>query len=333
MIFVTGGTGLVGSHLLMRLLEEGEEIKAIYRNKKSLEIFDKMEKWYQKPKGFFDKINWVEGSFKKEFELNQLMVGIETVFHCAALVSFQPRDKYALEEVNIFGTKHLVDISIANGVKEFYHVSSTAAIGKPKDKTQLISENILWKKTRNTSNYSISKHFAELEVWRGFEEGLNGAIVNPAIIIGPGNWGKSSTSLFETVNKGLNFYTTGANGFVDVRDVAEGLMIAYKRKLQNERVLLIAENLTYKEAFSKIAKSINKDAPATNANKFLSGIAWRVLWLWSLISGKDVPVTQETAHSANSNNLYNNKKSKDILGLKYHTIDEAIKHTGKCFQA
>jgi len=171
MIFVTGGTGLVGTHLIMLLLEQNLKIKAIYRSEDSLSIFKKMETWYQKPTGFFDAVEWVKCEFQNEYELNIILKDVETVFHCAAMVSFQPKDKNALEEVNIFGTQHLIDLALANGVRGFYHVSSTAAIGKPKDKSQLITEDILWKKTKNISNYSISKHFAELEVWRGFEEG------------------------------------------------------------------------------------------------------------------------------------------------------------------
>lgn len=331
MIFVTGGTGLVGTHLIMRLLEQNLKIKAIYRSEDSLSIFKKMETWYQKPKGFFDAVEWVKCEFLNEYELNIILKDVETVFHCAAMVSFQPKDKYALEEVNIFGTQHLIDLALANGVKGFYHVSSTAAIGKPKDKSQLITEDILWKKTKNTSNYSISKHFAELEVWRGFEEGLPGAIINPSIVLGPGNWGKSSTSLFKTVNDGLKFYTDGMNGFVDVRDVADSLVLAYQKKINHQRILVVGENKSYKEVFNLMATALKKNPPTIKASKILSSIGWRLLWIWSLITQKDVAVTQETAHSANSKNLYSNKKSKSLLGIEYRSIEDAVKHTASCF--
>jgi dihydroflavonol-4-reductase len=332
MIFVTGGTGLVGSHLLMKLLEEGYQPRAIYRNAESLSLFKKMERWYAKPSGFFDKIDWVEANITQEADLKEAMTGAETIFHCAALVSFQFGDQKKLELSNIFGTKTMVDLAIAVGAKNFFHISSTAAIGKPKDKSKLINEEIQWKKTKNASNYAISKYFAELEVWRGFEEGLQGAILNPSIVIGPGNWGKSSTSLIQSINNGLKFYTDGANGFVDARDVAKGIFLAFQKGINRERILLISENKSYYEIFSLMANALGKKPPTIKVGKFLSSIGWRILWLWRIISGKEVSVTKETAHSANSRNLYSNEKSKALLEMDYYSIEEAIKNTSKCFQ-
>lgn len=331
MIFVTGGTGLVGAHLLMALLEDGEKPTAIFRSKQSLEVFSQMEKWYQKPEGFFNQVNWVQCDLNNEYELNKLLQGITTIFHCAALVSFQAKHKYMLEEVNIFGTKHLVDLALANGVKEFYHVSSTAAIGKPKNKQQLITENEQWKKTTNTSNYSITKHFAELEVWRGYEEGMQGAIINPSVIIGPGLWGKSSTNLVETAAKGLMFYTKGINGFVDVRDVANALILCYKKKVKSTRILIVSENLSFKTLFDLFADALNQPKPKYFANKFLSSVAWRVSWLLSMITQKPATITKETARSAHSINKYSNQRSLELLGLQYKTIKQAVEHTVKCY--
>ena len=332
MIFVTGGTGIVGSHLLMKLLEKGYTPTAIYRSEDSLDIFKKMEQWYQKPKGFFDTINWVKCELHQEAHLKEAMQGAETIFHCAALVSFQAGDQQKLEKANIVGTKTMVDLAITVGVKHFYHVSSTSSIGKNKNKSELINESNQWKKSNRESNYAISKYFAELEVWRGYEEGLNGAIVNPSIVIGPGNWGKSSTSLFMAIDKGLKFYTKGANGFVDVRDVANGIYLAFEKKVNRERILLVGENKTYKDVFSEIASSLGKKPPTIKVGKLASAIAWRLLWVWRLISRKDVAVTKETAHSSNATNFYSNEKSLRLLDIKYHAVSDAIKHTANCFK-
>lgn len=305
---------------------------AIYRSKKSLAVFDKMVTWYNKPSTFFEPVEWKKATLQNVAQLTELMKGIDVVFHAAALVSFSRKDKYRLEEVNYLGTKQMVDLAIQCGVKEFYHVSSTAAIGEAKQKGEPATEKATWKKTGDQSNYALTKHLAELEVWRGMEEGLKVAIVNPGIIIGPGNWGKSSTSLFATVENGLRFYTKGVNGFVDVRDVAKALLTLYQKKVFGERYLLIGENTTYREVFNQIAETLNKPKPSFHANKLLAGIAWRVGLVWELITGRSFPITKETVVSGRAIKPYDASKIKEELNFEFTPIKEAIAHTAKCFR-
>ena len=327
MIFVTGGTGLLGSHLLLELTKTNDEITAIYNSEKKIQTVKKLFQYYA-PQDFqarFDKIAWKKCNILDIPNLEELIEGHKEVYHCAAIVSFKKKDFNNLIKVNREGTANMVNLSLAFGVKKFCFVSSTAAIGE-KDimPDGYIDETTKWETTPDTSGYSISKYSAEKEVWRGIEEGLNAVIVNPSVVFGAGNWDESSLVIFKTVEKGLKFYPPGKNAFVDARDVAKIMTTLMHKNAFNERYLLIGENLAFKTVFDLIAKSLNKKGPKYPVNKIFMEFAWRVSVFFAVLTFRSPVITKATARSAFNKKQYSNKKIKEKLNHQFYTIEESI---------
>ncbi|MDO9615746.1 MAG: NAD-dependent epimerase/dehydratase family protein, partial [Bacteroidota bacterium] len=195
MILVTGGTGLVGAHLLYELTNSGLRVKALRRQQSNTDWVKKIFSYYtDQVETLFSQIEWVEGDILDYFSLEEALKGITSIYHCAAIVSFHGDDNDMMLNNNVKGTGNLIDAAIHNGVSKFCHVSSIAALGKTQDGSQ-ITEDTYWTPSKRKTGYSLSKFFSEMEVWRGIEEGLEAVIVNPSIIIGPGNWDIGSPKL------------------------------------------------------------------------------------------------------------------------------------------
>jgi len=328
MIFVTGGTGLVGSHLLVELALKGQRVRAIMRDKNRLEMVKKLFIYYHPANGheLFKTIEWVEGDINDIFSLKEALKGIKTVYHCAAMVSFLPADRQQMVKVNVNGTANLVNVSLVQGVEKFCHCSSVAAIGQPEEGKPTV-ESLVWKTSSKNSWYSISKYGAEREVWRGSEEGLPVVIVNPSIIIGPGDTSRSSAQLYQSVKSGLKFYTKGVTGFVDARDVASAMVQLTHSDKINERYILSGENLQYKQVFEYFAESAGVKPPKYYAGPILSELAWRLEKLRSLLTGKKPLITRETARNANSVRLFSNDKIRKAIGFSFRPVKEAALNT------
>lgn len=325
MILVTGGTGLVGAHLLRALVEQGAKIRATYRTDSSLNATRKVFGYTRKdPEADMATIEWVKADLFDPVDLAEVMEGVETVFHCAAVVSFQPGDKRAMLEGNPKMTRLLVNAALEEGVSEFIHVSSVAALGAPA-KGGVTNENSDWKDSPNNSTYSESKYAAELEVWRGMEEGLNVGVVNPTIILGPGNWKSGSSKFFHTFHKGFRFYTEGQTGFVDVEDVVTALLKVKEQKAYGRRFLLVGENVKYKQLFDWITEEYGVKSPDILPPNWLMETLWRVEWLRSKLTGSEPLVTKETTHSARRTAAYSNQRAVEELGMTFTPIRETVK--------
>jgi nucleoside-diphosphate-sugar epimerase len=239
-------------------------------------------------------------------------------------VSFNPKDQQALLDVNVEGTANVVNACLGQNVKHLVYVSSTAAVGKG-DGTKPVVESNDWDE-EGISNYALSKHYAENEVWRGNAEGLDVIIVNPCVIIGPGDWNKSSATIFKTLHKGLKFYTPAANAFVDVRDVVRAMLTLEEKQVWNERFLLIGENLPYKTLFEKVAQALNVKAPSTLVKGIWVQLFWRLEWVRSVLTGAAPVVTKESAQSAVSHVTFSAQKIEDAIGFTFTPIDKAAQH-------
>lgn len=326
MILVTGGTGLVGSHLLVELIRQGKKVRALKRAGSDTSNVDKIFTHYNVAAP--DKSIWVEGDVTDYFSLLDAMEGVEQVYHCAAVVSFSSADESNLTKVNGEGTANVVNAAMEKGVKKVCHVSSTAALGRA-DNDKIISEETVWKISNKNSAYAVSKYCAEREVWRASEEGLDVVIVNPCIIIGPGDLTKSSGKMIQRVRKGLKFYPGGANSFIDVRDVAKLMIALTESEIKNERFILAAENLDYKKVFDLIATALNKPAPSVRATALMSALAWRAAWFAGLFSNSNPFITRETAMTGQQRNVYSNKKVKEKLNWNFIPVKEAIENACK----
>ena len=324
-ILVTGGTGLLGSHLLVQLASNDNAARAIFRHENGVSEVKKLFKFY----GLEDKwnlIDWIEADIDDTDSIIDHMIGINQIYHCAALVSFNPADAEKLFRANIVGTRNMVNLALEYEVDKLVYVSSTAAIGRS-GLNDIVSEETRWVASTENTFYAKSKYMAEQEVWRGAEEGLNVAIVNPCIIIGPGSLVRSTGTMFSQVLKGLKFYTNGANAFVDVRDVVYIMIKLMDSDIRGQRYLTIAENLTFKEVFTMIAEKMKKVPPYKYASKLLIGIAWRLEKIRSFVTGTEPQITSETARASHRITRYSNNKIKDAINIEFRPVESAIMNT------
>lgn len=323
MILVTGGTGLVGSHLLIKLTEQNQPVRALYRSESSKESTRGIFDFYQSSN--FNKIEWEEGDLLDYSSLKEALTDVTKVYHCAAMVSFKPSDRDAMFVANVDGTANLVNASIDSNIDRFCYVSSIATLGKSLS-GELIDETSFWQNDDNHSVYSQSKFQAEMEVWRGTKEGLNVVIVNPSVILGPCIDKRSSGQLLSTLSKNMMFYTGGGTGFVDVRNVVDAMIAVCESDIVNERYIVNSENLKYAELMTLSAKVFNVKAPSVKAGRFLTGIAWRLERLKYMLWGKAPKMTKETARSSQNQSLYSSKKLMEAFGIQYYSIEDALKN-------
>ena len=331
MILVTGGTGLVGSHLLYQICQSETKVRAIKRAQSNISIVRKIFSYYtEKADLLFEKIEWVNADLLNISELELAFQGVTKVYHCAAWISFNLKHKDKMMHTNIEGTTNIVNLCLAYRVNKLCHVSSVASLGCPKDSSST-NENTSWLNSPENSYYALTKYHAEMEVWRGIEEGLNAVIVCPAIILGPGKWEKGSSMLFRQVWKGLSFYTSGTNGFVDVRDVVNVMIQLMKGKIKSERFILCSESISFKKTIDYIAEALGKKKPHIKVGTFLSAFSWRIAKIISIISGKPPLITKEIILAANSISIYENKKIKTTLNYQFKSVEQSCKDFSTIF--
>ena len=333
LVLVTGATGMLGARLVFDLIEKGFRVRAIYRNKKRIDQFKENIAYYtDKVEEYNSKVEWFEANVLEYSSLFSALKGIDMVYHCAAMVSFLPADKSLMYETNINGTANLVNACLENRIIKICHVSSIAALGKTEN-GELINEETAWIPEKNLSGYSISKFHSEMEIWRGINEGLEAVIVNPSVILGPGEWHTGSPAFFNNVNKGMKFFTMGITGFVDVRDVSAAMLLLCNdenwEKSKSNRFLLNATNITYKELFTSIAHALKVKAPTLNANKILLEIAWRAAWLAGKLTRQKPLITKYSVASASKISEFDGSKISKLFGFKYRPIDITIDEIGQ----
>lgn len=333
MILVTGGTGLVGSHLLYKLVSENKQVRAIYRRSNTLDRVRHVFSYYnENHKTLYDQIEWVKADINDVPALELAFKNIEFVYHCAAFVSFEPNKYYQLRKVNIEGTANIVNLCILNQVKKLCYVSSIAAIGHESHPDQFITEESEWNPEADNSVYAITKYGAEMEVWRGTQEGVPAVILNPGIILGPGYWkGGSSGSLFRIIDKGMKYHSSGTTGYVDVWDVCDIMFELMQSDIKNERYILISENLSFNEFQIKVAKSLNVKPSTKEASPLLLEIGWRLDWLISKVLGKRRKLSKQMAKSIRTKTVYDNSKIKNALQVTFKSIDNTINKVSKYY--
>lgn len=331
MILVTGSTGLVGAHLLYKLTSNNEKVRAIYRNEYKLDhvkhVFSNYTDDY---KSIFDSIDWVKADILDTPSLSEAFKGIDYVYHCAAFVSFEP-DKYQLlRRTNIEGTANIVNFCISNSIQKLCYVSSIATLGHELN-NKSINEDSIWNPEEDHSVYAITKYGAEMEVWRGTQEGVDAVIVNPGVILGAGIWHYGSGNLFKKAHKGLKYYTAGTIGLVDIEDVISIMIMLLKSDIINERYVLVAENWTYKLFLQTLAKSVNSKEPKKMASKKILNFAWRLDWLKRKITGKRRQLTKHLVRSLSSETHYNSDKIKKALNYTFKDVNKSITKIGNLY--
>lgn len=326
MILVTGGTGLVGAHLLLHLAENENNIRAIYRTAHSIAKTKTLFALYQK-EALFSKIEWIEADIIEVPSLENAFKGVEYVYHCAGLISYDPNDEQQLRKMNIEGTANIVNFCLEYHIKKLCHVSSIAALGDKAPHQEEITEETEWNPEVLHSDYAISKYGAEMEVWRGQQEGLNVVIVNPGIILGPGFWEQGSGLFFSKIKNGALFYTKGISAFVGVTDVVKIMFALMQSSIVGERFALLSENLTFEEVLFSIADQLHVKKPTTEAKPWQLAIAWRLDWLLSTLFRTKRKLSKFGAEALYSGNLISNHKITSALHFEFQKIDEVVKDT------
>ncbi|MFO8235726.1 MAG: SDR family oxidoreductase [Bacteroidales bacterium] len=325
MIFVTGGTGFIGAHFLFHLLEEGKEVIALRRSGSNLDYVKKVFSWYTTDyDSYLNKINWVEGNIDNLYPLYNDLNNVDLIIHLAAMVSFDPSDKYKMLEANIQGTANMVDLALEKGIPHFIYVSSVAALD-PEKQGGYITEEAFGNNPIRNSAYGESKFKSELEVWRGIEEGLNALIVSPSVVLGPGLPMDGFGRILSRVKKGLKYYPSGITGFVDVRDVCMATWDLYKRARFNERFILSEGNYSYKEILTFISKEYGVKPPYKPLNKKLTGTAWRLDGLRRKLSGGKALITKEMHASAHNKVYFTTDKIRKVLNYEFVSIPQSVK--------
>lgn len=320
MVLVTGASGFLGQHLLRRLVAENVSIKALYHNNPPSEELRQLP-----------NVSWRQCDLLDIFQVEAVFENVTEVYHCAAKVSFEAADKYLIQKVNADSTANIVNAALEANIRKLVFVSSIATLGRGNlDKP--LTENDFWEESKNNTAYARSKYLSEMEVWRAMAEGLNAVIVNPAIILGVGKWDEGSAKLIKVADNEFPFYTEGINGWVDVKDVVESMVLLMKSDISEERFILCEGNHSYKEIFTLMANSLSKKPPHIKAPKWATGLLWRWNVLSKLFTGKSATVTKETTRTAQIKCYYNNEKLlRAVPGFSYTSIDKTIAEMGKAY--
>ena len=313
MIAVTGANGLVGSFIVRKLIEEGLPIAAVIRKNSNIGLLDAVR----------EKIVWREADVLDVPALTEALAGVEVVIHAAAVVSFNPRKAKRILEVNVGGTKNVVNTCLALTVRKLIHISSVAALGRRKG-LEKIDEESKWVSSPLNSDYAQSKYLAELEVYRGMEEGLNTTIVSPSAVLAPAEWDNSTAQLFQYAWKERPFYTDGALNFIDVRDVAEMIFRIYSLDFAGQKFIASAGVISLRHFFEETAKRFHKRPPFIKLSSSWTGLVARLEDIRSLLSGREPLITIQSARLARETFYYDQQKAKDLLQMHFRPLEETL---------
>jgi dihydroflavonol-4-reductase len=320
MILVTGASGFLGQHLVQSLAAKGSPVRALYNNTPPPAQLQNLE-----------GVSWLRADLLDVYDVETAMQGITHVYHCAAIISFQPAEQEKMLHFNPESTANIVNQALEQGITKMVYISSIAALGKGTIDKPEITEEEQWGESNYSSAYGVSKYLAETEVWRGIGEGLNAVIINPGIMLGEGNFKEGSTELISIAYKEFPFYTKGVTAWVDVQDVVNAACELMASANEAERYILSCGNFPYREIFNMMAASLGKKPPRFYANTFLSGLVWRFGKLQSVL-GKKPAITRETARSANTQSYYSNHKLLAALPhFSYTPMPETIERVAKTF--
>ncbi|MEP2936210.1 MAG: NAD-dependent epimerase/dehydratase family protein [Gilvibacter sp.] len=330
MILVTGGTGLVGSHLLYALAKEGHRLRATHRKESSLTAVKQVFDYYPDGGDLFKQIEWYEANILDISKLKEAFDGVTIVYHCAAYISFDPKKYHLLRKTNITGTANVVNLALQHNIDKLCYVSTIAILG-PSKIGGIINEDCDWDPEEKNSVYGISKYGAEMEVWRGSQEGLNTVIVNPGVILGEGHWDSASGSVITSAYKGIPFITKGSMGVVDVKDVVRAMIQLTKSAELNKRFVLVGHNGTYSDLFGLISTALGKKPPKRFIGKFWLLSLSKIEWFFSSLFRTKRTFVSAFVESLFKNDTYDSSLLKNTLDFKFTPVQQTIKRVCDCY--
>ncbi len=322
MILVTGGSGFLGAHLIRKLIRANAgSVRAIRRKKSSI------------PKDLKSQVEWIKADLLDTSSLLEAVRDVQEVYHCAALISFDPKQRDHMYQVNVEGTANMVNVALQAGVEKLLHVSSIAALGRFAKDGAEVDEQCAFDAEKSTSHYALCKYESEMQVWRAVAEGLAAVIVNPSIIIGPAdNWKLGSARLITQAWEGLPFHPSGGSGFVDVRDCAEAMIQLMRVPAAiGERFILNGANASYQEFFAHVLAMLGKKPTRGALPRPLGEIAWRAEKLRSTMTGKSPILTRETFRQTQQFFKYSNQKVSELLNYEFLSLEQSLSDSCEAF--
>jgi nucleoside-diphosphate-sugar epimerase len=316
LVGVTGASGVVGSTLVRELHQHNIKTRSIIRSAKTPGLLSSMK----------DITEIVEADVLDMAGLIASIEGVDAIVHAAGFVSFNPRRKNRIFDINVQGTRNVVNACLVHGTKRLVHISSVAALGKQRPGT-IINEDSRWISGAATSDYSHSKYLSELEVYRGQEEGLNVSIVNPSVVLAAGDGQRSSSRLLGYVWRQRPFFTDFKLNYVDARDVA-GIVIKLLKGNSNdfngERFIANAGSISVKKVFQLIAERFKKRAPGIHIPVGLAKAAARLEELRTAITGGEPVISRQSVRLLREEVVFENAKAKEILGMEFQTLESTL---------
>jgi nucleoside-diphosphate-sugar epimerase len=229
-----------------------------------------------------------------------------------------------MHATNIDGTANVVNACIDAGIKKLLFVSSVAALGRIREDGP-INETMNWSEETSNSEYGKTKYLAEMEVWRGIGEGLDAVIVNPVIILGSGDWNGGSSGIFKSAYNRFPWYTNGASGFVDVKDVTTAMTALMKSDISAQRFIISGHNTPYRTIFNLIADAFKVPRPHKRVTPLLASIVWRLEAVKAFFTGSSPLLTKETTLTAQAVvNFDNTKLLKALPHFSYTPLENTI---------
>ncbi|MFT5511614.1 MAG: dihydroflavonol-4-reductase [Bacteroidia bacterium] len=333
MVFVTGGTGLVGSHIICQLLSDGYKVRALCRSTSDKAWFYKTAKWLLSTEytQAITKLEWFEGDVTDVVSLIDGVAGCTQVYHAAAVVSFAKSNEEILRNININGTANVVNACLGTSPHiDLCFISSTASIGGVEKK--LLDETAGYNNDQANSYYSVTKYLAELEVIRGREEGLNASIINPSIVLGYGNWNQGSAKIIKNGKVGFPFYTDGSNAFVDARDVAKASTLLMENKCFEGRYLCAAWNRKFVDLFKKLATEFDSKPPRIHVIKWMAEVAWRLAAVLRFFTGTGI-ITKESASAGMKSRSYSSERLERAVSFNFRDFDQALSEICEAYKS
>lgn len=320
MILITGASGFLGRHLVRFLSSQGVQVRALYHHHPPESDLRNLQ-----------GVEWMQCDLLDIYAVEEVMKGITDIYHCAAIVSFDPKKRDEMLHFNPESTTNIVNQALEQGIRKMVYVSSIAALGRSGNAKE-ITEEEEWGESKYNSAYGISKYLAEMEVWRGIGEGLNAVIVNPGIIIGAGNGHDLPSRLMKFADREFPFYSKGITSWVGADDVIIAMTMLMSSEHEAERFIISAGNISYREVLAQMALALHKKPASYHATGWMTGVGWRLSLLYSSLTGKSPLITRETVNNANSISLYNNNKLLVALpGFAYSPLQQAITAMARSF--
>lgn len=312
---VTGASGLLGGNLADVLLQAGHDVRATRRGSTRVDHLADLS------------IAWVDADLGDEDALARAFDGVEVVYHCAALVSVQRRATPALVAANVDGTRRVLAAARRAGVRRLVHCSSVVAVGLSGD-GRPCTEDARWNLPERAMDdgYAATKRRAEELVREAAAAGLDAVIVCPTYMFGPRDVRPSSGKLIVDVVRGkAPGWSPGFNNFVDVRDVARGMLLAAERGVAGRRYILGGENTCYRDIMATIARVAGVSPPARRVPRWVAAVLGLVGDAQERLSGREPLINSVVVRYAFCPDFqFSSDRARAELGYASGPIEPAI---------